>query len=105
MRSILEVWDYKLSTAIPVNYRGMVPVDDGFELSNYWWACVRCQQTNEILELHNTGTKVVDGDLHDGAGLDACYEFYRSVRDRYAKPDIEQLKPRVAAERGIKEVA
>ena len=106
MRSILEVWDYRLSTAQPMNYRGGIPgVDKEGKLlhqpTGTWIACVYSQgKDNELLECHDTGVKVVEGDLHDGKGLDACFKFYRSVRDKYSHEEIEDLKPIVAEIRG-----
>lgn len=101
-RSILEVWDYRLSHAEPMNYRGERPVQNEAgewvrEPCDTWVACVYEQgERNEPLEIHDTGVKVVDGDLHDGKGLDACFKFYRSVRDKYSRDGIEELKPVVA---------
>ena len=100
-RSILEVWDYRLSTAQPLNYRGQLPtlINGAWVLVAHpnWVACVYAKdERNEPLECHDTGSPVIDGDLHDGAGLDACFAFYRSVRDKYSRPDIEELKPDVA---------
>lgn len=93
-RSILEVWDYRLSTAQPINYRGGCP---GKEPTGTWWATVVSQsESNELLEAHDTGVDVVDGDLHDGGGLSACFNFYRTVRDKYSRDGIEDLKPEVA---------
>lgn len=62
------------------------------------WVAVLWPQDDraEPLEVHDTGVPVVDGDLHDGPGLDACFKFYRSVRDKYARDDIEELKPAIA---------
>ena len=95
-RSILEVWDYRLSTAQPMNYRGASDIP-GVPDSTNWIACVYdLGSKNEPLECHDTGVPVVAGDLHDGAGLDACFAFYRSVRDKYSRPEIEELKPEVA---------
>ena len=102
MRTILEVWDYRLSTAEPLNYRGQIPVeqeDGSWKLEDYpnWVACVYDQgERGEPLEIHDTGVPVEKGDLHDGKGLDACFKFYRSVRDNYSREDIEELKPEVA---------
>ena len=102
-RSILEVWDYRLSEAQPINYRGQKPViqpNGGvlMEETGTWVAVVWPQNDRgEPLEVHDTGVPVEPGDTHDGPGLDACYAFYRSVRDKYSRPDIEELKPAVAS--------
>lgn len=92
-RLITEVWDYRLSTAQPFLYRGGMPGQE----TGTWVVVVMSQDdNNEILEAHDTGVKVVDGDLHDGEGIDACYKFLRSVRDKYSREGIEDLKPLVA---------
>ena len=91
-RSILEVWDYRLSTAEPLNYRGTAGVP-GVPASENWVACVYAQDDRDApLECHDTGVPKANE-----AGLDACFAFYRSVRDKYSRPDIEALKPSVAA--------
>ncbi len=101
-RHITEVWDYRLSTAQPINYRGGLPgVDDKgepFEFTGTWWACVYSQgDGNAMLECHDTGVDVKPGgDDKNPEGLDACYDFYRSVRDKYSRDDIEELKEKVA---------
>ena len=103
-RSILEVWDYHLSHAQPINYRGQIPVeqeDGSWKLVPHpnWVAVVYSQydDNNSPLEIHDTGVPVQPGDLHDGPGLDACYEFYRSIRDNHSIEEIEERKPEVAA--------
>jgi hypothetical protein len=49
------------------------------------------------LEEHDTGLAWEDGDEYDEAKLTVCYEWLRSVRDKYALPNIEELKPVVKA--------
>jgi len=102
-RSILEVWDYRLSTAQPMNYRGGVAgLDDKGKphpQTGTWWATVYSKgESNEMLECHDTGVLVKPGgDADNPEGIDACYAFYRSVRDKYSRDDIEKIKPKVAA--------
>jgi len=97
-KSILEVWDYRLSIAAPLLYRGGAPSKKGNgEGSDNWVVCVYAQDDrNAPLEYHDTGLLPVEGDIHEGKGIDACYEFLRSVRDKYSRGDIEALKPLVA---------
>ena len=101
-RSILEVWDYRLSHAQPINYRGQIPVQNedgewGLDDHPNWIAVIYSQDDDPTpLEIHDTGIPLEAGDLHDGPGLDACYKFYRSVRDKYSRENIEELKPLVA---------
>lgn len=94
-RFITEVWDYRLSTAHPINYKGGLP---GGEDTGTWHACVYSQgDGHELLEHHDTGVPVErGGDADNEPGINACYEFYRSVRDKYSRDDIEELKPKVA---------
>ena len=86
-RNIREVWDFRLSTATPLIDR----------TSGKWvvkiFAKVNPDGTGEPLEEYDTGIDHVVGDAHDGEKLDVCYEWLRSVRDDYAHPDIDKLKP------------
>ena len=103
-RSILEVWDYRLSSAQPMNYKGVKPTvtpkSGAIQMveTGTWVACVWDQgESRELLECHDTGVKVLPGgDADNPEGIDACYAFYRSVRDKYSRDDIEDLKPAVA---------
>ena len=102
-RFITEVWDYRLSTAQPMNYKGGIPgVDeDGnpHAQTGTWWATVYSQgDDRSLLEAYDTGVEVKPGgDSDNPEGIDACYDFYRSVRDKYSREDIDDLKPEVAA--------
>ena len=94
MRSITEVWDYRLSTAQPILYPGGIP---GEEPTGTWIVCVYAQDDrNEALETHDTKVAFNPAELHEGAGIDACYEFLRKVRDKYSRDEIDDLKPAVA---------
>ena len=105
-RNITEVWDYRLSTAQPLNYKGGLPgLDDKgnpYPETGTWWATVRSQgEDNTLLESKDTGVKCLPGgDADNPEGIDACYAFYRSVRDKYSRDGIEELKPAVAVIRG-----
>lgn len=93
-KSILEVWDYRLSTAAPLVYRGL---PDGVDFANCDegnWLGVVCDKgdNNEPLEVFDSGVAAMHGDT-DEQMPDSIYEFFRSVRDKYSLPNIEELKP------------
>lgn len=92
---IRQVWDYRLSTAsVYIDRRGGT------------WVCVVVSKDNPDyndegtptppLETHDTGIKATKDDAYDEDKLKACYKWFRSVRDKYALPNIEELKPLVA---------
>ena len=83
--NILEVWDYRLSTAVP-----LIDRRDGT-----WVVAVYAKNNNtgEPVESYNTGIESVDGDEYDREKVTVCYEWLLTVRDRYSLPDIEGLKP------------
>lgn len=81
---IREVWDYRLSSAVPhMDRRGGT------------WLVVVCAKTGGELEVFDTGLPVEDGDINDKQKLNVCYEWLRSVRHKYALPNIKQMKPLV----------
>ncbi len=101
MKSILEVWDYRLSTAQPMNFMGL-PEQSVFEGAEYdkaranWCGVIFSQgEDGTPLAFFDSGVAVEKGDTDDDMP-DSIYEFYRSVRDEYSLPDIEKLKPKVA---------
>ncbi len=104
-KSILEVWDYRLSTAAPLVYKKYpadLPLPKDLEPGrNNWIAAVYDKgESNAPLELFNSGVAVEEGDTDDNMP-DSIYEFFRSVRDKYALPNIEALKPKVREIRRI----
>jgi len=50
----------------------------------------------EPLQVHDTKIPVEKGDDHDRKKISVCFEWLKSVRDDYALPNIEELKPVVA---------
>jgi len=48
------------------------------------------------LETYDTKIEVTKGDTYDTEKIKACYKWFLSVRDKYARTDIEELKPKVA---------
>ncbi len=100
-KSILEVWDYRLSLAQPMNYKGLPKIpgmdEELWEAAKDKWCAVVFSQgeKREALEIFNSGIKA---EVHhtDDDMPDSIYEFYRSVRDKYSRDNIEDLKPLVA---------
>lgn len=94
--NIKEVWDYRLSTAVPLITR----------TSGTWvveiWAKENTPFTGDPatlakpLETFDTGIKAEPNDEHDTTKVTTCYEFLYKVRDQYALPNIEEMKPLVA---------
>ena len=93
-RNIREVWDYRLSTAsVYIDRRGGT------------WVCVVVSKSNpdfvegaeaaKPLETFDTEIEATKGDAFDDKKLDACFEWFKSIRDKYALPNIEKLKPDV----------
>ncbi len=99
-RSILEVWDYRLSTASPMLYCG-IPAGredhfpEGTPLDKWVVAIYDNGENPKPLAVHVTSVGITGG-IQDHDGYDACYEWLRSVRDEYSRDDIEDLKPKVA---------
>ena len=86
--NIEEVWDYRLSNATPVLHNSgefwrvdIHPVRDG---------------TGEPLESHVTDIPCTKGDTHDPVKIAACYDWLRTVRDKYSRDDIDEIKPLIA---------
>ncbi len=89
-----EVFDYMLSTVTPTTYnRGLK--------GKSWVIELNCQATGELKESHDTGIPCEKGDSNDLEKRKKCFEWLKSVRDKYARPDIEELKPEVAVIRHI----
>ncbi len=94
-KNIQEVWDYRLSTAVPViDRRGGTWEVQIWAKSNPDY--VEGQPPAQPLEVHNTGIEAVEGDEYDTVKVKACYQWLKGVRDDYSLPDIEERKPHVA---------
>lgn len=89
--NIKEVWNFRLSSAVPV-----------IDRSSGTWVVYIYSKNNpddevaEPLASHDTGIEAVDGDQHDTAKIIPCFEWLYSVRDDYSLENIEELKPHVA---------
>lgn len=93
---IKEVWNSRLSTAVPCITRS----------SGTWVAEVWSKKNPDYdpsnpdtvavpIESYDTGIKVEPGDEYDAEKVIACYEWFYSVRDKYSLDNIEELKPYV----------
>jgi hypothetical protein len=92
---IKEVWNFRLSTAVPqINRDGGTWVVAIYAKSNPDY--VEGGKPAEPLEVHDTGIPSEPGDHHDVDKVKKCFEWLYSVRDKYALPEIEELKPAVA---------
>lgn len=94
---IREVWDFRLSTACPAIYnsRETWQVEITSNISRDYDP-EKPDTLTAPLEVHDTGIPVDRDNLADPAAIAACYEWLYSVRDNYARDNIEELKPVVA---------
>ncbi len=98
-KSILEVWDYRLSTAQPLIYKGApiipgVKDQDKATHSNWCVAVFSKGEKREALEFFDSGVKAQPHDTDDDMP-DSIYDFLRTVRDKHSLLAIEELKPAV----------
>ena len=94
-KHILEVWDFRLSTASP-----LIRNDIGDTWLVQIWANDNPDYDPEDpstlavpLEEHDTGIPVEVGDHQDAEKMKVCYEWLYSVRDKYSREHIELRKP------------
>jgi len=93
---ILEVWDFRLSTATPLIVReGKTWRVQIWSKENPDHDPARPETLSSPLEEYDTGISSEKGDHRDRKKLMACYEWLHSVRDKYARADIEAIKPAV----------
>lgn len=88
-----EVFDYRLSTVTPQIYQDNIP---GGVDGPTWIIHLYSKATGELLESHDTGIPREKGDGHNRDKIKVCFEWIKSVRDKYSLPDIGKLKPKVA---------
>jgi len=93
-RDILEVWDYRLSTAYPViNNSGDEWVVEIHDKSAPDYDPDNPDVVASPLDVFKTGIPAVEGDSFDEEKIKPCFEWLKSVRDKYSAPDIDVLKP------------
>lgn len=86
---IREVWDWRLSIGNPILYA------DGDTWVVRIWANQPANGERELLEEYVTDIPT-DGGIHDHAAIAECYKWLYSMRDKYARDNIEDLKPLAA---------
>ena len=95
---ISEVWDYRLSSAVPqIDTRSGTWVAHVYDKinPNFYPADpeeIRLASISKPLESFDTGIKTELGDEHDTKKVIACYEWFYSVRDKYALDNIKEIK-------------
>lgn len=95
--NIREVWDYRLSSAVPQIYtRGGTWVVQIWAKSSPDYDPSKPETMAKPIEEHDTGIKAEAGDERDNEKLKTCYEWLLTRRDDYALENIEEIKPVVA---------
>ena len=95
---IRDVWDYRLSTAsVMIDRISGTWVVKIISKNNPDYDPAKPETLAKPLEVYDTGLPWEEGDEYDESKLTVCYDWLRTVRDKYALPNIEQLKPRVKA--------
>lgn len=90
---IKEVWDYRLSNAVPQIVRKETWIVEVWNKENTPCNPEDPSTFAKPLETYDTGIMVEAGDEHDTSKIKMCYTWLMSVRDKYSRPDIEELKP------------
>ena len=89
-KEIREVWDWRLSRAAPILYNS----------GPTWEVRIYANDGSGLLEAHDTGIPTMDEngerDPFDEKAVAACYDWLRTVRDKYSRDHIELRKPVVA---------
>jgi len=86
-----EVFDHYLSTVTPTIYnRGK---------GDTWVICLDYKDGSGNAETHVTDILCERNDTYDCEKLKKCFEWIKSVRDKYSIPNIEEAKPEIAAMR------
>ena len=84
--AIREVWDWRLSTACPML----------FNSGDTWVVKIMANDGSGVLEEHDTGHPTGEHNPHDTKAIAKCYDWLRTVRDKYSRDHIELRKPVVA---------
>lgn len=95
--NIREVWDFRLSTAVPQIDRSTGTwVVNIYSKTNPDYDPSKPETLAKPLESHDTGIKFVTGDEYDSKKVISCFEWLLKVRDKYSLDDIDERKPLVA---------
>lgn len=84
--NIKEVWDYRLSTAVPTIYNS----------GKTWSVMINAKDNGDLLAVYDTKIPCEHGDAYDHKKVKGCYEWLLTVHDMYSRDNIEELKPIVA---------
>lgn len=96
-KNIREVWDFRLSRAVPViDRRGGTWVVQIWAKTNPDYNPKDPSTLARPLEVYDTGIPAEDGDEYNTDKVKVCYEWLKTVRDNYSLDDIEDRKPIVA---------
>lgn len=85
---IREVWDFRLSEACPYL----------FNSGEFWVIRIVANDGSGVLEEIETDIPTVNPPTAQSIveGQRQCYPILYSIRDKYSRPDIDDLKPVVA---------
>ena len=96
-KDIREVWDFRLSSAVPqIDRRSGAWVVNIYSKTNPDYDPEDPTTLAAPLESHDTGIAFEEGDERDESKVIVCYEWLLTIRDKYTLPDIEERKPLVA---------
>jgi hypothetical protein len=94
---IREVWNFRLSRGVPqIDRSSGTWVVKIFAKDNPDYDPSKPETIAQPLEVHDTGIIAVEGDQYDPSKVIPCFDWLRSVRDKYSLPHIEMRKPVVA---------
>lgn len=96
--NILEVWDFRLSTAVPViDNSGPEWVVKIYLKQGPDFNPARPNQVTKPIREYRTGIMSEPGDALDAEKVAKCYEWLYTQRNDFARADIEILRPLVQA--------
>lgn len=86
-----KVFDHYLSTVTPTIYNS----------GKFWRIVLDYKDGSGVAEAVETNIPCEKGDTYDCEKIKCCFEWIKSVRDKYSMPNLEELKPKVAVIRLI----
>lgn len=86
-----EVFDHYLSTVTPTIYNS----------GKFWKIALDYKDGSGVAEAVETNIPCEKGDGDDPKKLISCFEWIKSMRDKYALPNLDELKPKIAILRHI----
>ncbi len=85
--NILEVWDFRLSLGSPILY-----CDKKHWKVKVWANTPNLNEDKTLLAEYETDI-VSDNNPRNKEGINACYIWLKSIRDKFSRPNIELRKP------------